>query len=106
MAERWPFAPIEGVLVARLGVPPRDRKSHGSGGDTPQHERDGLGATPVNMARYLGCSRDSIFQYRKRDLSEVVADRLAAALGIAPVTLWPTWYDRDLVGVDDLELVG
>lgn len=93
---RFPWAPIEELLIRRLGPPPKKRGK--KKGDDEEDEDDGapgFGATAENMALQLGVKRFSVFQYRKKgDIPDVIAERLAIELGVEPVCLWPDWYDR------------
>lgn len=76
---RLPFADLERLVAVRLGV----RAEQGA----PQ-----AGWTDSDLAAVLGVSDWSLRQYRRRDLSLDVADRLAIAAGWHPAEVWPDWW--------------
>jgi hypothetical protein len=45
------------------------------------------------LARALGCAQEQVSRWRSHGLPLVSADRLAVALGLHPVEVWPDWYE-------------
>ena len=45
------------------------------------------------FSRLTGVSESGMKNWRKVGLTSLAADRAAVALGLHPVSLWPTWFD-------------
>lgn len=45
------------------------------------------------LARALDCDRVQVSKWRRDGLPMASADRLAVALGMHPVEVWPDWYE-------------
>lgn len=43
------------------------------------------------LARALGCAHEQVSRWRSNGLPLDAADRLAVALGLHPVEVWPDW---------------
>jgi hypothetical protein len=44
------------------------------------------------LARALGCNTGQVGKWRQRGVTLLSADRIAVALGLHPVEVWPEWY--------------
>lgn len=88
MATMLPFEPIE-----RLAAGGRPRHQQGAyccliGA---RGEVIGLCVTDRELGRRFGVSASAIHQYRRRGLSTATADRLACAIDLHPLNVWPDW---------------
>lgn len=86
----WPVDPVDETLRGRLG---------------PQDPRRPLtGYSSSNAAAVLGLHERTWQRYRSAGhVSDKIADRLACALNLHPVDLWPEWWERCLYSDDHPE---
>ena len=52
------------------------------------------------LARALGVDRVQVSRWRRTGIGLATADRLAIAIGLHPVDLWPEWYDLPVIVAD------
>lgn len=63
--------------------------------------REAMGSPSWNgLGRALGISGATLYEYRERGLTALVADRLAIKAGLHPAMVWPSWVDDGLTVVD------
>jgi transcriptional regulator with XRE-family HTH domain len=79
----YDFDDLERLVMARLGV---RANSTSPGGWTDDDLADALGITVPHLRE---------LRYRRRMLTERMADRLAVAAGYHPATVWPHWFDDE-----------
>jgi plasmid maintenance system antidote protein VapI len=53
--------------------------------------------TVCGLGRALGVHSTQVNRWRRTGLTIATADRLAIAVGLHPVDLWPEWYDLPVI---------
>jgi hypothetical protein len=81
---RFPWQPVEDVLRARTMA---YQDSNGVAIEAGMSE----------WARIIGVDRRSLYKYKRAGFSELMADRVAGALGLNPLSLWPDYYEPEAV---------
>lgn len=93
---RWPIANVVDLLRLELG---------------PKGDADDLGGySNENAAAILELNPRTWLRYKSDgDVSDVVADRIAAALHLNPTAIWPDWdtrYAEALAAAEGAQLPG
>lgn len=113
---RFPFAPVEDLLLRRYGLDFEFPASEKSRNSAPAAVRDPDGTrryTAGAIGRFLegadpkrdGCIRPAVItRWRTKGMSVAEADSVAVRLGWPAVSIWPDFYDDVLDAPDQGEL--
>lgn len=86
---RYPYAPLEAQVAARLADASLDVRAEQAG-----HDND------VRQAEMLGTNRHQIARWRRYGVSALQADRLAQRIHLDPYQLWPEMLDAAIAEVE------
>ena len=60
-----------------------------------EHRRGAPVRSARQIADYLGVSTRRVYRWRREGIRYYDADRVALALGLHPLLVWPDYYDTD-----------